>query len=76
MLNTNQIPNYIKQARISLTVKTGKTEATLDQLRPLVICSHLSKVLEKAIKNKISELESKLFETDKYQTGFKIHSST
>jgi len=37
MLNEDQIPDYLKEARLVLLSKTGKTSATLDDIRPIAL---------------------------------------
>jgi hypothetical protein len=58
MLNTNSVPDYMKQAKMNLTVKTGRTDAKLNELRLLAILSHLTKVLEKAVKTNLKKIQS------------------
>ena len=60
MLNNDDIPAYLKVARLTLISKSGKTSADLDDVRPIAILSHIIKVLEKAIKNKLESSKSKL----------------
>lgn len=40
-------------------------------MRPIVVMSHITKVLEKAIMAKLKSSDSLLFDTGKYQSGFK-----
>lgn len=42
----------------------------------MVILTHFTKVLEKAVKLKVGELKSQIFKTPEYQTGFKSGYST
>lgn len=76
MLNEDSIPDYLKHARLVLLSKNGKSCASLNDIRPIAVLSQLSKVLEKAIKNKLEERESGLFNSGNYQTGFKKGVST
>ena len=49
---------------------------TLDEIRPIVVRSHIAKIMEKAILAKIKEEAPHLLETRMYQTGFKEGKST
>lgn len=53
MLNNDDIPDYLKIARLTLFSKNNKTKAALDDIRPIAVLSHIIKVLEKVIKNKL-----------------------
>ncbi len=48
----------------------------IDDTRPIMVLSHITKVVEKAILNKLNELGSKIFNVGGYQTGFKEGKST
>jgi hypothetical protein len=52
MLNSEFIPGYLKEARLNMLSKTGNTQVTLDDVRPIAILPHFMKVIEKAIKIK------------------------
>ena len=56
-----EIPEYFIQNRLLLFSKTNSPETTLDKIRPISVESHICKVYERAIKNKIKELDSDLF---------------
>ena len=60
MLNNDEIPGYLKVARLTLIYKRGKTSANLDDVRLIAILSHIIKVVEKVIKNKLESSKSKL----------------
>jgi len=49
-LNKNILPNYLKCAKLILLSKTGSGEATLNNIRPIMVLSHIKKIFEKAIK--------------------------
>jgi len=53
-------------AKLILISKNGKTTAALDDVRPIAVLSHILKFLEKAIKNNVETLESKLLATGSY----------
>ena len=57
---------YLKVARMVLFSKTGRAEVQLNDIRPIAIMSHLTKIIEKAIKNKLEELDSKLLQAKDY----------
>jgi hypothetical protein len=48
----------------------------LDEIRPIVVRSHISKIMEKAILAKINESCPHIIESKLYQTGFKEGKST
>ncbi len=58
MLNEDNIPSYLKNSRLVLLSKTNKSSADLSDIRPIAVLSQLTKILEKAIKNKIDEYGS------------------
>ena len=66
MLNTDTIPDYLKKARLTLLSKNGKSTASLDDIRPIAVLPQIMKVLEKAIKNKLEALGSKLLSVGQY----------
>lgn len=66
MLNEDNIPDYLKEARLVLLSKNGKTTASLDDIRRIAVLPQIMKVLEKAIKNKIEALDSNLLSVGKY----------
>lgn len=70
------MPAYLKESRLVMLSKTGKSEADLNDIRPIAIASHMTKVIEKAIKNKLTKLDSELLKTKEYQTGFQVGVST
>jgi hypothetical protein len=76
MLNSAKVPAYLKEARLTAMSKTDSQAVRVDQTRPLMILSHNTKIIEKAVKNKIRELGSRLFDTESYQCGFKKGWST
>ena len=53
-----------------------KGPVALEDIRPIVVRSHISKIMEKAILTKIKESCPHLIETKIYQTGFKEGKST
>ena len=69
MLNSDNIHDYLKVARLTMLAKNGKPNVQLDDIRPIAILPHITKVIEKAIKSKI-ETDSEMFKVEKYQTGF------
>jgi hypothetical protein len=53
-LNNSQIPEYLKVGRLVPLQKTfTKGPCSLDEIRPIVVRSHLSKIMEKAILDRI-----------------------
>ena len=71
------IPKYLYEGRlVPLTKNKGKDQAELKDIRPIVVRSHLAKILEKAIMAKVAALAPHLLQTRIYQTGFKEGTST
>ena len=65
MLNDpDTIPNYLTEGRlIPLSKNKGKDMASLKDIRPIVVRSHLAKILEKATLAKIEQLAPHLLAT-------------
>lgn len=70
------LPNYLRQGKLIPLSKTSQAEAELAQIRPVVVTSHISKILEKTILRKIEQTGSELLDVPDYQTGFKKGVST
>ena len=55
-LNDSNIPSYLREGRLVPLQKTlTKGPVRLDDIRPIVVRSHISKIMEKAILAKIKE---------------------
>ena len=61
---------------VPLSKNKGKDQVELKEIRPIVVRSHLAKILEKAIMAKVADLAPHLLQTTIYQTGFKEGTST
>ena len=59
-----------------LSKNKGMDQAELKDIRPIVVRSHVAKILEKAIMAKVAVLAPHLLQTRIYQTGFKEGTST
>ena len=59
-----------------LSKNKGKDQAELKDIRPIVMRSHVAKILEKAIMAKVAAVAPHLLQTRIYQTGFKEGTST
>ena len=75
-LNSNKLPDYLREFRLSALSKTRSSEVKIEDTRPIAIGSHLLKIVEKTIKLKIEKLKSHLFVTEDYQSGFQAGIST
>ena len=72
MLNIGIFPEYLIQGRLVPLSKLKTNDIVcLDDIRPIVIKSHITKICEKAILFKIRSSKSEILETSSYQTGFK-----
>ena len=70
--NPMRIPRYLYEGRlVPLSKNKGKDQAELKDIRPIVVRSHVAKILEKAIMAKVAEVSPHLLQTRIYQTGFK-----
>ena len=66
-LNQGEIPEYLREGRMVPLYKTAtKGPITLDEIRPIVVRSHISKIMEKAILAKIIECCPHLIESKMY----------
>ena len=65
-LNKNQIPDYLESPKLIIVSKNGSEEGSLDNVRPIMILSHITKILEKTIKNKLEQNLSNLIHTGEY----------
>jgi hypothetical protein len=75
--NPMSIPKYLYEGRlVPLSKNKGKDQAELKDIRPIVVRSHIAKILEKAIMAKVAALAPHLLQTRIYQTGFKEGTST
>jgi hypothetical protein len=76
-LNRAQIPEYLRIGRLVPLQKTfTKGPCNLDEIKPIVVRSHLSKIMEKAILERIKSQYPHLIASKVYQTGFKDGKST
>jgi len=76
-LNNMAIPEYLRVGRLVPLQKTAtKGPVSLDEIRPIVVRSHLSKIMEKAILEKINTTCPHVISSKVYQTGFKEGKST
>ena len=76
-LNNAQIPGYLRVGRLVPLQKTfTKGPCNLDEIRPIVVRSHLSKIMEKAILERIKSTCPHIISSKVYQKGFKDGKST
>ena len=76
-LNNSRIPDYLRVGRLVPLQKTyTKGPSSLEDIRPIVVRSHVAKILEKAIMAKVAAVAPHLLSTKIYQTGFKEGTST
>jgi hypothetical protein len=76
-LNRNEIGQHLKTARlVPLSKNKGSDIARVNEIRPIAVKSHLFKIMERAVENKLKESGSRLLKCDGYQNGFKEGRST
>ncbi len=66
MLNKNEMSEHLKIARLVLLSKKTSPTVRVEDICPIAILPHVTKVLETAIKNELLDLESKLLNTGAY----------
>ena len=72
MLNTGIFPEYLRQGRLVPFSKLKTNDRVcLDDIRPIVVKSHITKICENSIHFKIRSSKSEILETSSYQTGIK-----
>ena len=53
-MNANYLPYYLNEGRlVPLSKEKGKDIVSTSDIRPIVVRSHISKIVEKALLNKI-----------------------
>ena len=77
LTNPRKIPKYLYEGRlVPLSKNKDKDLAELKDIRPIVVRSHVAKIMEKAIMAKVAAEAPHLLQTRIYQTGFKEGTST
>ena len=75
--NPQKIPKYLYEGRlVPLSKNKGKDQAELKDIRPIVVRSHVAKIMEKAIMAKVAAEAPHLLQTRIYKTGIKEGTST
>ena len=70
--NPMLIPKYLYEGwLVPLSKNKGMDQAELKDIRPIVVRSHVAKILEKAIMAKVAVLAPDLMQTRIYKTGLK-----
>lgn len=66
-LNERKIPEFLKHGRL-IPLSKIRTQATVkvDDIRPIVVKSHLTKIIEKAIFARVKDSHEHLFKTGPY----------
>ena len=76
-LNSANLPEYLRIGRlVPLQKSASKGPVALDDIRPIIVRSHVSKIMEKAILEKINATCPHVIASKMYQTGFKEGKST
>lgn len=60
------MPDYLKMSRLVLLSKSKSSETTIDGTRPIMVNSHITKIIEKCIKNKLEEIKFEMLLIAKY----------
>ena len=65
--NTRKIPKYLYEGRlVPLSKNKGMDQAELKDIRPIVVRSHVAKIMEKAIMAKVAAEAPHLLQTRIY----------
>jgi len=76
-MNSGSLPHYLTFGRlVPLSKKKGEEVVEANDIRPIVVRSHISKIVEKALHARLLQKHPRLTATGRYQTGFKIGKST
>ena len=66
-LNNNSVPDHLKIARlVPLSKNRGSDIAKISEIRPIAVKSHIFKIMERTIQNKIIQTRSTIFDCHKY----------
>ena len=66
-LNRNEIGRHLKIARlVPLSKNKGSDIARVNEIRPIAVKSHLFKIMERAVENKLKQSGSRLLKCDGY----------
>ena len=77
MMSQCKLPEYMRQGRlVPLSKVKESNNVKVGDIRPIVVRSHLSKIVEKALLERIKKHSWHLLETQYYQMGFKDGQST
>jgi len=71
-MNLDTLPTYLTKGRlVPLSKRKCHEVVKLDEIRPIVVRSHLCKIVEKTILNRLKTNHAHLISSGRYQTGFK-----
>ena len=66
-LNRNEIGRHLKTARlVPISKNKGSDIARVNEIRPIAVKSHLFKIMERAVENKLKQSGSRLLKCDGY----------
>jgi len=60
------MPAYLRYSKLITLSKTSKQEVDIEKTRPILVSSHITKILEKAIVAKLGSLDSSLLKVGDY----------
>ena len=76
-MNSNKIHSHLREGRlVALSKKKNHDAVSLRDIRHIVINSHLTKIMEKAILMKLKSIDSSVLRVGRYQSGFREGKST
>lgn len=64
-LNSGRLPDHLTQGRlIALSKEQGSKVTQVENTRPIVVRSHIAKILERVIKNRVDQRHPHLLHTN------------
>jgi hypothetical protein len=74
LMNSNSVPEYLKEGDLFILSKNGIDTCLLKEIRPIVLLCFITKIMAKVLLNRANEYQS--IKTQAYQKGFKQGMST
>ena len=70
MNGKTKVSEYLSETRFIPLSKTSKSECKLEDIKGIVVNSHIVKAIDQTILDKLKSLKSDLLKVQTYQTGF------
>jgi hypothetical protein len=69
LMNSNSVPEYLKEGDLFILSKNGIDTCLLKEIRPIVLLCFITKIMAKVLLNRANNYQS--IKTQEYQKGFK-----